>query len=96
MEDNLNCDIDRFGVKRWRVNGAFHRMDGPAYERPCGDKHWFLNGKCHRIDGPASEYANGDKMWYLNDMALSFEEWKVEVRQYYETQEDYLLMLLKL
>ena len=54
------------------------------------------NGKIHRIDGPAAEYANGDKEWYLNDRFMEFSEWKQEVRQYYDSQEDYLLMLLKL
>ena len=73
-----------------------HRGDGPAIEWADGTKYWFLNGKRHRIDGPAGEAVDGDKEWWLNDQFMEFSEWKREVRQYYETDEDYLLMLLKL
>jgi hypothetical protein len=73
-----------------------HRVDGPALEVHCGDKHWYFDGKSHRIDGAAVEFNCGDKRWYLTGRRLTFEEWKVEVRKYYNTEEDYLLMLLKL
>jgi hypothetical protein len=60
------CKIDEFGSKEWRLNGKYHREDGPAVEYPGGTKQWWLNGKYHREDGPAVEYANGTKEWYLN------------------------------
>jgi hypothetical protein len=72
-------------------------MESTLAIAPSDYKEWRLNGKLHRVDGPAIEYANGDKTWWLNDKYyFSFEEWKQEVRNYYDTQEDYLLMLLKL
>lgn len=78
------------------VNGTIHRIDGPAIEYTNGNTVWCLNGKVHRINGPAYEGADGVKAWYLNHRSMIFDEWKQEVRKYYDTDEDYLLMLLKL
>ena len=58
---------DEYGNKRWRLNGKFHREDGPAIEWADGDKEWWLNGKYHREDGPAFEGVSGFKAWWLND-----------------------------
>ena len=33
------------GTKSWRLNGKFHRLDGPAIECTDGTKAWFINGK---------------------------------------------------
>jgi len=33
------------GTKEWRINGKYHREDGPAIEWIDGSKEWFLNGK---------------------------------------------------
>jgi hypothetical protein len=63
------------------------------------DMHAVYGKQFHRIDGPAIEWASADenaKHWYLNDKRYTFEDWKIAVRKYYDTQEDYLLMLLKL
>ena len=84
------------GDKYWYLDGKRHRIYGPAIERSNGDKAWWLNGKRHRIDGPAIEGFDGFKAWCLNDIYMDFQEWKQEVRKYYDNQEDYLLMLLKL
>ena len=84
------------GDKCWYLNGKRHRIDGPAFEYTDGSKYWYLNDKSHRIDGPAVEYADGTKDWWLNDQFMEFQDWKQEVRKYYDNQEDYLLMLLKL
>jgi hypothetical protein len=86
------------GTKMWYLNGKLHRIDGPAHDASDGTKFWFLNGKLHRIDGTAIKYAHADadEHWYLDHERYSFEEWKVEVRKYYDTEEDYLLLLLKL
>jgi len=59
-------EVDKFGTKRWYLNGKFHRVGGPAIECADGTKSWYLNGEQHRVDGPAVEYANGTKYWYLN------------------------------
>ena len=58
--------VDKNGDKRWRLNGEYHRTDGPAIEWADGSKAWYINGERHRTDGPAFEYANGDKAWYIN------------------------------
>ena len=60
--------VDKDGNKTWRLNGKYHREDGPAIEYVDGSKAWFLHGKLHREDGPAIEYANGTKVWYLHGM----------------------------
>ena len=54
------------GIKRWYLNGEYHRVDGPAIEYADGEKHWYLLGNLHRPDGPAVENATGNKEWYLN------------------------------
>lgn len=41
------------GVKRWKVNGKLHRVDGPALEYPDGSYVWYHNNTIHRLDGPA-------------------------------------------
>ena len=44
MESELT--IEYFDdIKEWRLNGQFHREDGPAIEMPNGAQFWFLNGK---------------------------------------------------
>ena len=60
------CTTYPSGTKQWRLNGKYHREDGPAFERPDGTKAWYLNGKYHREDGPAVEWRNGHKEWWLN------------------------------
>jgi hypothetical protein len=63
-----------------------------------GVQRWTDGKYYHRIDGPAIISLHGEWRcnWYLNGALYSFEDWKIEVRKYYDTQEDYLLMLLKL
>jgi len=58
--------VNRYGNKIWKLNGKYHREDGPAIEYANGSKVWYLNGKMHREDGPAYECVNGYKAWYLN------------------------------
>jgi len=55
------------GTITYKLNGKYHRENGPAVEYPNGDKSWYINGKLHREDGPAVEWSNGTKYWYLND-----------------------------
>jgi len=33
------------GTKFWRLNGKYHREDGPALEYANGAKFWYLNGE---------------------------------------------------
>ncbi len=58
--------FDEHGNKEWKLNGVFHREDGPAIERANGGKEWWINGKLHRENGPAIEHANGTKQWWIN------------------------------
>ena len=62
MQPTMSIDED--GNKFWKLNGKYHREDGPAIESANGHKSWYLYGDCHRIDGPAIEYADGDTWWY--------------------------------
>jgi hypothetical protein len=63
------------GEKVWKLNGLYHRTDGPAIEFADGDKWWYLNGDRHRIDGPAIEWANGRADWYLYGTYYHFNVW---------------------
>ena len=71
---NNICKIDKYGTKRWYLNGKKHRTDGPAIEWIDGNKVWYLNGELHRTDGPAVENANGNKYWYLNNELVAMED----------------------
>jgi hypothetical protein len=41
------------GTIEYRLNGKFHREDGPALIYPDGEKYWYSHGLWHRKDGPA-------------------------------------------
>jgi hypothetical protein len=75
MNKQPELEIDVYGNKRWKLNGLFHREDGPAYECISGSKQWLLNGELHRVDGPAIERRSGYKAWCLNGKKYSFDEW---------------------
>lgn len=101
MEQEPTLKISEYGNKTWWLHGQWHREDGPAVEWLSGTKEWYVNGNCHRVDGPAVEWASGKASgkaveWWLDGCLMDFQEWKQEVRKYYDNQEDYLLMLLKL
>jgi hypothetical protein len=66
MNNKITIEVDQFGTKFWKLNGDFHREDGPAVEYDNGDKEWWFNGEFHREDGPAVEYFNGEKEWWVN------------------------------
>ena len=65
------------GTKEWRLNGKFHRLDGPAYETPYGHKEWWVKSKLHRIDGPAVEYPNGTIYWIVEGKGVTELECKL-------------------
>ena len=66
MENKPICEIDKYGTKRWYLNGIPHREDGPAVEFLDGDQSWFFEGKLHREDGPAIISSHGYKEWFNN------------------------------
>lgn len=78
-ELNVSPRGDRF----WRLDGLYHREDGPAVEWTNGTKLWYRNGLRHREDGPAAEYNTGGKIYCLNDVK-------------YPTIEKYAAAVLKL
>jgi hypothetical protein len=45
LGNGAECEIYENGDKYWRLNGIFHRTDGPAIENVDGSKVWCLNGK---------------------------------------------------
>jgi hypothetical protein len=68
MKEQPECKVDKYGNKRWYLNGEWHREDGPAVEGTNGTKQWFLHGKRHREDGPAYVSRGGrTRLWWLHD-----------------------------
>jgi hypothetical protein len=56
--------IEASGAKKWWLNGALHRDDGPAIKFPDGDEAWYQHGKLHRDGEPAVTGRGGYKAWY--------------------------------
>lgn len=49
----------------FRVNGALHRLHGPAITWEDGATHWFKDGERHRDgDSPAITTMYGTRTWY--------------------------------
>jgi hypothetical protein len=65
QNDNPELFTNNNGDKIWKLNGRYHREDGPAIEWSNGKKFWCLNGKPHRENGPAFETVE-TKGWALN------------------------------
>jgi hypothetical protein len=63
--EKSRLEIDEKGTKFWKLNGEYHREDGPAIEHFNGTKKWYINGKLHREGKPAVESLKGNG-WYLN------------------------------
>lgn len=71
MKDNLTeKEIDIHGTISYRLNGKFHREDGPARKFISGTEFWLVNGNFHRMDGPAASYANGYQEWWIRGERL--------------------------
>lgn len=58
------------GTKGWRVDGQYHREDGPAVIEPSGAWFWYKNGVLHRTDGPAAVYADGIEEWWIGGVQV--------------------------
>ncbi|OUR78333.1 hypothetical protein A9Q83_08160 [Alphaproteobacteria bacterium 46_93_T64] len=58
-----------YGFEWGKDDFVYHRLDGPAVEKPCGTKCWYRNGELHKDNGPAVEEPNGSKLWYKNGRA---------------------------
>jgi hypothetical protein len=92
MDNEPTLTICKWGIKRWWLNGEYHRADGPAVEWPFGSKEWWLNDERHRIDGPAIEDIDGDKEWYLNHKRYDFDAW-LEANKFISNEEKVMLKL---
>lgn len=66
MKSVMEVELD--GSKYWRLNGQFHREDGPAVETSLGVTVWYFHGVIHREGGPALKYWDGRRYWYLNGL----------------------------
>jgi hypothetical protein len=93
MDNEPTLTIDKRGTKRWKLNGEYHRVDGPATEYADGETVWYLNGKRHRVDGPAIEYIDGIKHWLLDgNYYYTFDEW-LEANYFISEEEKLMLKL---
>ena len=61
---NVNGELREDGSRYWKVDGEFHRIDGPAVIYPDGSEYWIQHDEYHRIDGPAQVLADGSKVWF--------------------------------
>ncbi len=63
LGDSVYCE-------EYRLNGEYHREDGPAviihYPDGTMDQTWYRDGKVHREDGPAIIGNDGGEHWFLN------------------------------
>ena len=69
--------------QEWRVNGKYHRVDGPAWIEYIPDgsiwcEQYYIEGKYHREDGPACITRNDDgsiwrEAYYIEGKHLSNE-----------------------
>jgi hypothetical protein len=95
MNEGLVKFVDTHRTITYKLNGLFHREDGPAviYEDE-SKKYWYKNGKMHKEDGPAVIYKDeSKKFWYKKgkmhredgpavEWANGDKEWYLEGIQY--------------
>ena len=55
----------------YKLNGKYHRNDGPAIDWNHGDKFWYVDGLLHRDDGPAVIYASGRRKWFRSGLEIT-------------------------
>jgi hypothetical protein len=91
MQPTMTTDDE--GTKRWKLNGKFHREDGPAIEWANGTNWWALHGNFHRKDGPAVEQFDGYNQWHLNGSCYTFDKWLAKTTGL--TNEEKVMMKLK-
>lgn len=66
MSQEPQMHVNEYGTKIWKLNGNYHREDGPAIEYANGTKAWLQCGKLHRTNGAAIEWLDGAKEWYVD------------------------------
>jgi hypothetical protein len=56
---------DQDGTTHWKLNGQYHREDGPAMVIEDGTQFWFRYGQLHRLDGPAVLWPEGSYEYHV-------------------------------
>ena len=59
--------VDQFGNRFWKLDGEYHREDGPAVIWGDGRVEYYWRGKLHREDGPAVIKPNDYEEWWFRD-----------------------------
>jgi hypothetical protein len=78
MNDNkLVHHVREDGRQEWRLNGWWHREDGPAVIWPDGGRAWYQNGILHREDGPAVICYNGTQEWWVEGQQMTRQEFEL-------------------
>lgn len=72
------------GNKVYRLNGEYHRVDGPAIIHPDGGEEWYFDGHRHRTDGPAVSLPGKFKQWWMNGVLHRDEGPAVEAEDGYK------------
>ena len=77
--------VDDAGVTRYKLDGVWHRVGGPAIDCPTSNKfwykYWYYHGLRHRMDGPAVEYeCEKNNRWYIFDKQYSKEVYDRKVK----------------
>lgn len=94
MKDESTISIDRFGTKRYTLNGKAHRDDGPAVIFSAGNKWWFKHGTLHRLNGPAIETIDSERLWYIDGkFYLHYKHYLEDVRKLI-SDEAFLILVL--
>ena len=71
--DDEPTSVTDMGTKHWKVNGFYHRENGPAIECTNGYKAWWKDGLRHRLNGPSQINQNGEKAWHIEGVQLTEE-----------------------
>jgi hypothetical protein len=69
----------RSGIQRWKLDGVYHREDGPAVIHPNGYEEWWLHGLLNKVGGPAIDSPNR-KEWWINGQLIKV-EWAEDIDQ---------------
>ena len=68
------------GSQTWKVDGLYHREDGPAVIYASGTMIWYKRGRLHCESGPAWCWHTGECEWWLHGISYTEDEWRWLVR----------------
>ena len=67
MKEQPQCEVDKNGTKIWRLNGRYHREDGPAVETKDGYRAWYIHGKIRRPEQIVDYHLMRGTFCYYNE-----------------------------